>query len=188
MSLDYVYSDEKSQHALRFSDAESTYLTAIQEFLPAAVDQLFDVPDFGEPVIIGSDEIAKAADELIRHIEDRSEWLPSTYQFRSDNWMGTGMPSDWSGGAASFRMPGDDQHAYLLDTRDGKCLLERKRLVDGKMMSREDIGQQTTLLTETCGCIHIRRSSAGSTLRKKLEALRDFASTLPPRQLSKLLC
>jgi len=178
MGLDVVYTSPAGQHVVRFTDAEWTSLRALGEVAPSAAEVLFDFLDFGEAVLVNSLAMVAATDELLRLMRDRPELLPAAYQFRMENWMGTGMPGDWSGGAAhGIRLPGDPDHVYALDTRGGACLLQKVSLKDHQLVSREAIGHLKALETETCGRIDIRRRSSGTGLAKKLQAMRDFATS-----------
>jgi hypothetical protein len=193
MGLDVVYSCGQAKRSIRFTDAEWACIDRLRAHVPASIDALFNVPDFGRPVPVPNEELIAAADTVLELLRDRPDLQPITYQIRMEFFPGgTQADREWQGGAVSgLRLPGDGDHYYTIRVGPDCSELEKVRVgPDGRgvTVGREDLRGRNCVQTETVGRIDLRRRRSGAGLLARLTELRAFFAGMVGQQISKMLC
>ena len=125
----------------------------------------------------------------------RPELLPYTYQFKSEYLeVGVGEKPIISeagfdaGGQSGFRMPGDEDHWYVIWAGLNVLRLDKVAVQPdgtGKVVEQRDLRGEKELMTTNFGRVQFRKRRAKSSLRKGLQEMRAFLATVQGPNVAK---
>jgi hypothetical protein len=150
-----------SEHSVVLSQADKSLLSLIGERLSAedlqVLQNVFLRSFRNRAGVLARSDLVGAVGEAVRALEQGGEALSYMYSFKVKEGP---LASTGSGAVSGIRMPGNDCSYYSMRAGLGVCKLERRGTDEdgnGSVVEVIDCRDRTTVATENCGVIVIKR-------------------------------
>lgn len=190
MGVDLVYKCRGRELWPEFSEADWDTLNRIWEESDGAVATLADATELGEDEGVAARDLRDAIDRIDRILSHHPEPTRYLYQYKADYWefgdRRIEIDEFGDGSLAGIRLPGDEEHFYVIRAGLERCCLEKlaeRTARAGGLVESRDLRDEPFIETANFGRIQIRKSRVESDLRAKLAEIRRFIERVPDDEM-----